>query len=320
MPGKTRIWLSVALTLSLVGCIMFAGVMTALKWDFAKLSTAKYETNTYPLTESFSGILINADTADIVLTASDDGICSVVCYEAQYAKHSVSVKEDTLVIDVIDTRKWYEYIGINFDTPKITVFVPQGNYGALSINGSTGDMQIPKDFAFESIDILTSTGDITNNASASGHVQLNASTGSIYVQDISAAALDLSVSTGKVDVTGVTCEGNVKLQASTGKANLTDIRCKNLISDADTGDISLKNVIANEAFSIETDTGDVKLDGCDAAKISIETDTGDVRGNLLSDKIFITETDTGRVDVPKTVTGGKCEISTDTGDIKITVN
>ena len=140
------------------------------------------------------------------------------------------------------------------------------------------------------------------------------------MQNISAGALDLSVSTGKVTVTGANCEGDVKIDVSTGKVSMTDIRCKNLISDGDTGDISLRNVIANEAFSIETDTGDIKLDSCDATEISIETDTGDVTGSLLSSKVFIAQTDTGNVHVPKTVTGGKCEITTDTGDIKITLN
>jgi len=63
----------------------------------------------------------------------------------------------------------------------------------------------------------------------------------------------------------------------------------------------------------------VEFTACDAGEIVIETDTGDVEGTLLSDKIFITETDTGRIDVPKTTTGGRCQITTDTGDIKIKI-
>jgi hypothetical protein len=59
------------------------------------------------------------------------------------------------------------------------------------------------------------------------------------------------------------------------------------------------------------------LDLCD--EIYLKTDTGDVSGFLLSDKIFIAESDTGRISVPKTFTGGKCEVKTDTGNIKITV-
>ena len=40
----------------LVGCIIFGGVMTVLKWDFGKLSTNKYETNTYEINEAFKQI------------------------------------------------------------------------------------------------------------------------------------------------------------------------------------------------------------------------------------------------------------------------
>lgn len=81
----------------------------------------------------------------------------------------------------------------------------------------------------------------------------------------------------------------------------------------------MKNVIATEKFSIERSTGDVTFDGADAAEIFVKTDTGDVKGSLLTDKVFITETDTGRVDVPKTTIGGRCEITTDTGDISIEI-
>ncbi len=320
MQKNVKRWLMTAASLVVIGCLMFAVVMTILKWDFTKLSTVKYETNTYQLNETFRSISVVADTADIVFAVSNDEACRVVCHESENAKHTVSVEDDILIIAPAEARKWYEYIGISFGKPKITIYIPQGNYSTLSINTQTGDVEMPKDFSFESIRISATTGHITNAASASGHIVLKASTGDIFVQNISAGALDLSVSTGKVTVTGANCEGDVRIEVSTGKVSMTDIRCKSLISDGDTGDISLTNVIANEAFSIERDTGDVKLDGCDAAEISIKTDTGDVTGSLLSSKVFITQTDTGNVHIPKSTTGGKCEIATDTGDIKITLN
>ena len=62
------------------------------------------------------------------------------------------------------------------------------------------------------------------------------------------------------------------------------------------------------------------LSDCDASEIFVKTDTGDVRGTLLSEKVFIIKTSAGDVSVPETVTGGKCEISTDTGDIKIGIS
>ncbi len=319
MRKRTKIGLIIASSLVLVGCILFGSVMTMLKWDFTKLSTVKYEMNEYEINENYKNISIVTDTADMVFIPSENAKSSVVCHEQNKTKHSVSVQNDTLVIEVVNTKKWYEYIGVDFGAPKITVSIPQGEYGALSVKSCTGDVEIPKEFQFESMDISESTGKVTNYASASGTIKIKTSTGDIRVENVSADTLDLSVSTGEVTVSNVTCAGDVKTRVSTGKTALTDIACKNIISNGNTGDISLKNVIAAEKLSIERSTGDVKFDGCDAAEIVIKTDTGDVKGSLLSEKVFITQTDTGNVDVPKTGAGGRCEIATDTGNIRITI-
>lgn len=319
MRTRTKVWLIIAASFVLVGGIIFGGVMSMHKWDFTKLSTVKYETNDYEITESFKSISIITNTADVVFVPSENSKTSVVCHEQKNMKHSVTVQNGKLVIEVVDTRKWYEYIGINFGTPKITVYIPQGEYGALFVKSSTGNVEIPTEFKFENIDILESTGNVTNYASASENIIIKTSTGNIRVENVSAGTLDLSVSTGGITVSNVTCEGNVKINVSTGKTNLTNIECKNVMSNGNTGAISLKNVIAAEKFSIERSTGDVKFDGCDAAEIFVKTDTGDVTGSLLSNKIFVVEADTGSVDVPKTATGGKCEITTDTGDINISI-
>lgn len=279
MRKSTKIWLISATSLVVLGCIIFSVAMTKNHWDFTKLNTANYETNTYQISEEFSSISMNTDTADILFLPSDEGMCKVVCYEMTNAKHSVTIQNSTLTINVTDEKEWYDYVGITFGTPKITVYLPGTEYDSLFIKEDTGDIEVPRDFKFGSIDILISTGDVT--------------------------------------ITGATCEGDLKINVSTGKTNLTDIKCKNLISDGSTGNISLKNVIATENFSIERSTGDVNFDGCDANEILVKTDTGDVTGKLLSEKIFITQTSTGDVNVPKSTTGGKCEITTSTGDINI---
>ncbi|MBE6714592.1 MAG: DUF4097 domain-containing protein [Ruminococcaceae bacterium] len=319
MSRKTKIWLITASSLVVIGCMVFVGVMTVLKWDFTKLSTVKYETNDYEINEEYKGISIVTKTADVLFVPSEDSKASVVLREQENMRHSVAVRDGTLVIKVVDTRKWYDYVGINFGTPKITVYIPKGEYGALSVSSSTGDVEIPKDFKFESIDISESTGNVKNYACASELIKIKTSTGNIRVENVSAGALDLTVSTGGIYVSEVCCEGDVKIKASTGDADLTDVACRSVISMASTGDLSLKNVIASEKFSLERSTGDVKFDRCDAGEIFVKTDTGDVRGSLITEKVFITKTDTGRVNVPKTINGGRCEITTDTGDIKIEI-
>lgn len=278
MSKETKKWLIIAGSLVILGLIMFAVVMTILKWDFTKLSTMKIETNTYQVTELFSNMSIKTDTADIGFAVSDDGKCKVVCNEMEKVKHSVSIQNGTLSIKAVDERNWFDYIRINFSKTQITVYLPQNEYESLSISSSTGNIRI---------------------------------------ENISAGALDLSASTGRITVSDVKCDGDIKINVTTGQTNLTNVNCKNVISSGSTGSMVLKNVIATEDYSIERTTGNVKFDSCDAREISIRTSTGNISGTLLSEKLFIAETSTGNVDVPKTTTGGKCELKTSTGNIKV---
>ena len=320
MNKATKIWLVAAASLVLIGCILFAGVMTSLRWDFTKLSTVKYQTNSYEITDAFNSISMKTDTIDILFVLSDDGTCRIECYEEERAAHSVAVKDGTLAIELIDDRSvsdYIGYIGINFGSPKMTVYLPETDYASLSIHEDTGDIEIPNDFKFKNVDISLSTGDVDFCASAFDRIKIKTSTGDICVENIAAGALDLSVSTGKVTAAGVNCEGDLTIAVSTGDAYLTDTACKNLVSSGNTGDLSMKNVVAAERISIKRTTGDIEFDGCDAAEIFVETDTGDVHGTLLSDKVFFVQTNTGDIEAPTTTTGGRCEISTDTGDIEI---
>jgi len=319
MKNATKIWLVAAATLLLVGMITFGVVMTMLKWDFTKLSTVKYETNEHGVHELYQSISIATNTAAVALVPSDGTDTVVVCHEQQNLIHSVRVEDNTLVIEVQDTRKWYEHIGISFTSPKITVYLPSGDYSTLKVKSDTGNVEIPSDFNFERVEIEEHTGNVELRASVSGDVTVKTSTGNIRVDGISARSLTLSVSTGRVEVLDVTTEGDLSVSVSTGRTKLSAVRCKNLTSSGSTGSITLTNVIATEAFSITRSTGNVTFDGCDAAQITVKTDTGNVRGSLLSEKIFDVRTDTGKREYPSTGSGGMCKITTDTGDVKITV-
>lgn len=319
MNKTTKTWLITAASLAVAGLILFVGSMVAYDWDFTNLGTVKYETNTYEVSGSFDRITIDVDTTKIEFAPSHDGRCSVVCLEAENVRHSAAVQNGTLAIDTVDTRKWYDHIGIFLGSPKITVFLPQNEYASLFIETDTGDIAIPKDFAFEELTIKGDTADVECSASVSNVMEIKLSTGDIRVDGASAGRIRLITKTGGIHVKSVVSEGNIDIETDTGDVKLTDTTCADLTAESDTGTISLKNVVAAGNFSIESDTGDVRFENSDAAQISVKTDTGDVTGTLLSDKVFITGTSTGHVSVPKTVTGGKCEITTSTGDIGIDI-
>ena len=245
---KTIIWIAITFCLLLVASVVL----------YSLSITVKLETNEYEIKETFENIKILTDTADINFVLSENLNTLIICEEHKNIKHSVNVKENTLLVEVNDNRKWYEHIGIS--TSKITIYLSKNEYDEFITESDTGN---------------------------------------IHINSTNANKLDLSTDTG-----------NLKI---------VNIKCKNLFSTSDTGNILLENVIAEEKFKIETDTGNVKFIDSDASDIFVKTDTGNVTGNLLTDKVIFAESETGDIDVPKVMADEKCEIITETGDIKITI-
>ena len=298
MNKATKLWLIIAASLVMIGAIIFGGAMTMLNWNFSKLTTYSYVENQHTIDEAFTNISVITDTAGIVFLPSENGICTVECYEMEKAQHSVTVRNGTLEIQLEDNRKWYEYIGLNFTKPQITIYLPQEQYDELAIRSSTGDVTIHHPYSF-------------------GNVQIALSTGNIHISGVSASTMSLSVSTGNITVSDSACTGALNVFVTTGKSNLKNISCHIFSSGGGTGNVSMQHVVATGTMTILRTTGDITLSGCDASEILIETNTGDVNGTLLSEKQFFAHTNTGRVEVPNTRTGGRCEITTSTGDICI---
>ena len=321
MTKATKICLIIAAALVTLGLLVSVGALFMIKFDFSSLNTAKLETSTHEISEDFDNITIETDTSDIILLPSTDDKCKVVCYEYQKENHSVSVVDGTLKVIREDTREWYDHIGIfSFGSSSIKIYLPESKYASISIKADTSDINIPNDFRFGSIEAVLSTGDVKCYASASQSLKIKTSTGDITVENVKVGALGLTTSTGDIIASGVKCDGDVELKVTTGKTYLTNLTCKNLTSQGDTGDINLKGVISSEKLNISRSTGDVTFDGCDASTLLIVTDTGDVTGRLLSGKLFVYKTDTGDVDLPKSTNGGGvCDITTDTGDIRINI-
>ena len=156
-------WIALAAGLLVAGLVLFAAGMTALGWDFSKLGTGKLVTNTHGVSQDFEDIILETDTADVTFLPAADGKCSVVCREWEKARHKVFVEDGSLTIRLEDKRAWYEHIGIRFDSPGITVYLPEGQYGTLNIKTDTGRVEMPADFVFENATVSLDTGNIRWN-------------------------------------------------------------------------------------------------------------------------------------------------------------
>ncbi|MBQ4156256.1 MAG: DUF4097 family beta strand repeat protein [Clostridia bacterium] len=248
---KSIIWIvTISVILLVVGILLYS-----------LANPCELETHEYEIEESFKDIKITTDTADIQFIPSKSPNSFIVCEEEKNEKHSVIVKENTLRIEVDDNNKWYEDLGINFCTPKITVYLGESEYGNISLKTDTGNI-------------------LLDNIIANGKLATEIDTGDVNFESCDASELFIKI---------------------------------------DTGNVLINDVITTGKLAIETDTGDVNFEACDASEVFIKTDTGNVTGSFLTDKIVFAESDTGKIDIPKVIADEKCEIITDTGNIKITI-
>lgn len=307
--------------LLILGLIVGVACFAAMGFDFKRFGTEEYETRTTELRGDFRNIRIQGDTAHIAIShpmyPTVDNSAKLESLESEFRRTVVSVEDDTLTIRLVDERRWYDRIGVSLKTPTLTLYLPEEEYGELVIENSTGDISIPGTYQFDSIRIDCSTGDVQCQASAET-VSVTTTTGDITLSGLTAEQITANVSTGRVQVSDVRC-GSLETSGSTGNLFLINVAAESGISVLrGTGDVRLEHGDA-QVIRIQTSTGDVKLAEADAGELHIRTDTGDVTGTLRTEKVFITETDTGKVEVPKSITGGECEITTDTGDIKIEI-
>lgn len=329
----------IAISLIVVGAVLGGCGLWGMNGAWDQLSGANSMVTTEEtVTGDFDNIDIDVFWLDVELLSSADGTCYYKATAYESMPCTVAVENGTLKIRQDDNRQRYQHIGINWNEPTLTLYLPKDAYDQLTISGSTSDLTIPANFRFQSVTATNSTGDIAFSAQVAGDLAITCSTGDINLKGVSAKAITASVSTGDVTMEKVSCnslsvctstghcyltdvavENNLSATSGTGKKVFTNVTCGSLDMESTTGDNELSNVVVSGDAKMESNTGDWELNGFDAANIRIEASTGEVEGRLLSEKVFLVDTSTGDVDVPRGSSGGRCEITTSTGDIDIEI-
>lgn len=345
------------------------------------------------ISAEFSSIVILSEDCDVRILPATDGKTHLTGALRHGRTLSAEVTDGTLTVKVEDTRSWWQKLFSR--SSLLTVTLGGSEYGDLTIEGETGNVEVGDGFSFKNVQISLSTGNVAltsvtadaltftgstgdlalSDVTVAGDISieqstgncvltsvlasavtLGGSTGDTYLTDltvmgaidtqrstgktvatrVAAASISAVADTGRMEFTDVTTVGALSVTTTTGKSTHTNIKAGSVRIEADTGNVSLSAVTSAGALAVETTTGDIRLTDVlvgsirlladtgnvdlarvDAADIDIETDTGHVKGTLLTEKVFIARSDTGRIDVPETLTGGRCKVVTDTGRIEL---
>lgn len=260
MKMSMKIWFIIGTALVVVGSLMFVIVMMINKWDFTKLSTVKYETNTYEITEKFNSIQLDTSTVDIIFIPSGDGSCKVVCNEEEKLKHSVAVIDGTLTIKETNTREWYDYIGISIGGAKTTIYLPEGEYEKLVIDTSTSDIEMSGDFYFDLIDFSLSTGCVDLSNVSCKTLVSKGSTGDVCLNNVIADE-SITIKTNTGDVEFVKCDANeITVKVSTGDVTGSFLSDKVFKTSTSTGNVNVSDTKTGGVCEITTSTGDIDIE------------------------------------------------------------
>ena len=313
MKGIVTASIIIGASLLLVGGAIIA--VGAISTHNSKIIDTTVEVN-----DSFENIDINLTIEDITFKPATDGQVKVVFHERENWPHTAVVSDNTLKIDYEDNMKWYEKI-FNWDWRKLSadVYLPANTYGNLKIKNHTGDVSIPSDYTFASVDSSLSTGDFYMAGKVTGDIKGRCSTGSFKYSGETANSIDVKTSTGSIQLKNTTVAGKLKASSDTGSITLQSMKADELDAHSDTGSVKIEQTVVTNHMEISTSTGGVRFFESDAGSIKVKTSTGSVKGSLLTKKIFYARSSTGHISVPKYTEGGLCEISTSTGSIEITV-
>lgn len=273
---------------------------TNLVADAAWRSTATLVTKNYPVSAGFTDISITEYYADVELRASRDGTVSVTTRDAEDVTHTVTVKNGTLSISRPEPTVGERWFHDDDDDPKVVVYLPAGDYGALTVNTTSGDVESASQLNFSAASLTTVSGDIDLMGSVTGAVNCTSTSGDIELRSPALGAVKTNTTSGDTEITGALIQS--------------------LKAETVSGDVDLERTTASGAIEINTTSGDVDMESVDAASLNILTTSGEVEGSLLSGKNFSASSTSGRVNVPtSTPNAGACTVSTTSGSIRLTV-
>lgn len=306
----------------LVGLFLIFTGLLMVSFDFSRLSTADFETNTYEIAEDFQSIHIQTNEHNITLQPSADGSCRLICTDSDRVTHSMAVENGTLTVRRTDNRRWYQHIGIYLgedDELSVTLFLPKDRYDALYAKSVSGDITLPDGFSFAELELTSTSGEIMVQSSSASKLSVSTVSGDIELSGTTAQTLTVCSTSGETDLSRLTAE-SLRVQTTSGDQELQELQIAGPAElETTSGEVALKDTLAN-SVQIQTVSGDIALKNADASAFTVKTGSGWVEGTLRSGKLFTVHTTSGSIRVPDPdPAGGTFDVTTVSGDVTLKI-
>lgn len=310
--------LIIALILLIVGV-----VLVVVGWVFlnpADMNTVKDAVKVYHISELPQQININTLNSRVELRPIEGDEWRVECMDKEKLYHTVDLSDGVLTIKQIDTRQWYDHIGIlkGFQNLSVIVYLPAQVYESLNIHALSGSIKVEEGFVFSNASLQNTSGSITCASSVAGALNVKNTSGSISVSGNVGGDSIVKNASGSIHIVG-NVKGHLDVTNVSGRIEMKNVTPARATVQNTSGSIYLENVVCEGTCEIKNTSGSIELERCDAASFDLRTTSGGIRGSILSGKCFDCRSTSGSVRVPEDSEGGTFTAKTTSGGIRITV-
>jgi DUF4097 and DUF4098 domain-containing protein YvlB len=283
----------------------------------------KYETHVYQDLGAVRHIVIDDTNSYLQVLPSTDGKLSVECQDIGDIRHYVAVENSTLIVRY--NPKWYNYLfdGIGFGNvePFVRIYLPEGEYGCLDLEITSGDVEISEGYTFETVDLECTSGRIKLGADVNYNLDAECTSGEVTLSGVACGSVSLEVTSGTASIVDSVVLGGMDLECTSGKIRCFNVNAENVFVEMTSGDLEAKNLIATGKLWFDFTSGDAHLEACDASEMNIQLTSGSVKGTILTPKsVNGLSVTSGSAQIPSaTENNGTCSVKITSGSVSLSL-
>jgi len=260
------IWLcaAVALTLFLVSCLQNGAPDVFVSKIWAATSLREVGRDRYPL-DNTTALNIVCSTANVHITVTDEPQLLVVnqtagIYHAKIDALQVTRGKNTLTVAQQAAAAGVQILGMGVVSQEIDIYLPASYHGDLSIQQTTGNVNISYDLSLRSLSLRLGNGSLKAQGITASGVTGQSARGSMSFSSLSCSKISLSSTDGSLSAARLYGAGHL----STVNGNIT------LGLNSLSGDLSVQCGRAGIVASLAVDTFTAKLAASAAGKVNCD--------------------------------------------------
>lgn len=262
-----KIFTITGILLLLIGLILFVSGMSFAGWDFSRLSTAVYEQENYTAKQQITALDISYNNAQVRLVCDQNAQNVTISYpickdRATGASAKVNIFEQDGALHIKEEPRLV-LINWQFETPTLTVTLPEKTLTTLVVNTQNGNITAENILIEKDAEFITQNGEIHVSQISASDLSLKTDAGGIFLRTVECKTLKAETDLGSVRLNGTLTADLAEFTSELGDIDLSEgiVKANDIRLSTELGNISAKLSGKQQDYSADVtcDMGNTNL-------------------------------------------------------------